>query len=396
MARIRVGVIGFGFSAQTFHLPLILALSDLFKLVSLHIRTPPNPLPAFLADCLVYSSLDEFLASPIDLVVITASPDSRLPLSLASLDANKHILLEKPIAPSSEEAAAILKHAEAKGLLVSVYHNRRFDGDFLSLRKLFGLNSPAKHLSHPISSESSTLGKILDFESQFERFRPSFRSETSISWKESGAVRGSGLLLDIGSHLVDQVLCLFGIPNSVQAVVLEDQRQMVEAVKRFGPAGDGYIPANDYFHIVLRYGNELVVKISGSNMLRNVDTRFIVHGTKGSFIKTGLDSQENALKAVPIGTPAPIDLPSFGTDPKERFGRLILDQDGGKETRMETSRGAYIEFYRQLAVAIAEVDNSKLPCSGYEGWVVMKILEAALESEKTGRRVIIKEEDLRL
>ncbi|KAJ1565432.1 hypothetical protein HK096_002815 [Nowakowskiella sp. JEL0078] len=388
MEPIRVGLVGFGASAQTFHLPFILALPDIYRLVSVFIRNPNTIVPNFLDDKLIFSSLSDFLSSPIDLVVITTPPDSKLQLAIASLDAGKHILLEKPMALSSEDAQNILKHADSKGLIVSVYHNRRFDGDFKLIRELCGLDPQAKHLEHLVSGESSTLGKILDFESRFDRFRPAFKSSNSIAWKETGSVPGSGLLYELGSHLIDQALCLFGIPDSIVAIVLSDQRQTVEVAKRIG--SEGYIPATDYFHLVLRYGDELIVKLCASNMIRNAEARFIVHGSKGSFIKTGLDSQESTLKSLPSGASAPINSSSFGADTVDKFGRLILDSDGGVEKRIETSRGLWVEFYRQLGTAITNNDQSKIPCSGLEGWLVMKVMEAALESEKTGERIDIK------
>lgn len=272
---LRVGLVGYGYAGKTFHAPLIAGVPGL-QLAAVSSRDPDRvhadwPGAEVLADPQALVRRQD-----LDLVVIASPNDSHFPLARAALAAGRHVVVDKPFTLTLAEARELCALAHARGRLLSVFHNRRWDGDFLTLRALV---------------ERGTLGRIVHLESAFDRFRPTVRAR----WRES-AVPGAGLWFDLGPHLLDQTLQLFGWP---EAITLD------QAVLREGGQSD------DWFQARLHYPGLRVV-LRASMLAAAPAPRFVVHGSQGSWTKLGLDPQEDALKTGE--RPAWPPVPGWGAD----------------------------------------------------------------------------------
>ena len=261
---VRVALVGFGSAGRIFHAPLISGVPGLE--LACVVSSKPAAVLTDWPQVAVVAQPDHAFADPaIDLVVIATSNESHFPLAHAALLAGKHVLVDKPCTVTLAQTETLLALARERGLVFTVFQNRRFDADFLSLQQVV---------------QSGVLGRIVHFESHFDRYRPVVPDR----WREQ-ALPGSGLWFDLGAHLVDQALVLFGMP---QTIALDT------ACQRDGAQ------VNDYFHAQLRYGEQhpgLRVILHASALVPAVGPRFVVHGTLGSFVKYGLDVQEDALKA---------------------------------------------------------------------------------------------------
>ncbi|QKE72263.1 oxidoreductase [Arthrobacter citreus] len=339
MKKIKVGLVGYGFSGATFHAPFIKVLEEfeLSKVVS----SKKEEVQKELGAVEVVSALEDVLADElIDLVVITTPSGMHYEMAKQSLLAGKHVILEKPMVVQTWEAEELNKIAEEKKLLLSVYHNRRWDNDFLTVKKLIN---------------DGALGEINTYQVHFDRYRPEVRNR----WREQQGP-GSGMLYDLGSHLIDQALNLFGLPQFISADVFAQR---------------GNAKTDDYFHIILGYDKLRVILHSGSIVPSN-GPRFQVHGTKGSFIKYGMDGQEAALKEGKKPTEE-----SWGADEPQFFGKLFtVDGDKEMEETIVTLPGSYTTYYKKVAKSILE--GKKAPVTGEEGLNVIKIIEAALKSSE--------------
>jgi scyllo-inositol 2-dehydrogenase (NADP+) len=338
---IRVGLIGYGLAGEVFHAPLIAAEPAMRLSMIATSRTEA----AARTGARVAPSPEALLEDPdVDLVVIAAPNERHAPLAERALEAGKHVVVEKPFTVTTADADRLCGLARRRGLVLTVFQNRRFDGDFLTVREL---------------AASGRLGKLYAFESRFDRFRPEPRAR----WKEQ-AVPGGGTLYDLGAHLIDQAILLFGMPESIVADV-STQRPGAEAP--------------DYFHLILRYGAVRVVLRSGS-VVSDPWPRFRLDGDRGSFVKTGLDPQEEQLKAgVRPGDPG------WGSEAPARYGEL----SGGE--RIPTRPGCYERFYRELALSIGARDPAQdPPVSAASAADVIRVIEAALASEAEGRRVALR------
>lgn len=243
---IRVGIIGNGYATQTFHAPLVRATPGLELAAVCH-----------------RDGVDELLArADIDLVVIPTPNHTHHPLAARALAAGKHVVVDKPFTVTRAEAQDLIARAAHAGRVLSVFHNRRWDNDFLALRELVA---------------QGTLGRVTQVASHFDRFRPVVRDR----WRESD-IPGGGLWYDLGPHLLDQALQLWGQP---QALWVDLQRQR-----------DGAL-TDDGFHALLRYADGLRVHLHATMLAAEPAPRWRVHGTRGSWVHTGLDPQEDALKA---------------------------------------------------------------------------------------------------
>ncbi|WP_263081321.1 oxidoreductase [Endozoicomonas sp. Mp262] len=339
---IKVGVIGFGFSATIFHLPLIEA-SDYFELVAISSSQTERVMSEY-PDVEVFATPDKLISAPsVELVVITAPNDVHFPLARSCLEQGKHVVLEKPMATTAKEADTLVRLANHKNRMLSVFHNRRWDGDFLTVKKLI---------------DNNQLGDIRFFESHFDRFRPEVRDR----WKES-PVPGGGVWFDLGAHLIDQALVLFGVPQSVtgRCLSLRDKSK-----------------ATDYFHVMLHYQNKEVV-LHSSPYSAGANCRFQVQGSKGSFVKYGLDPQENQLK----GGISP-KAPDFGLEEEESFGVLY---HGTHWESVETEGGCYLSYYEGIASAIEK--GEIVPVTGDQASLVIKILEVAERSSREGKTLAV-------
>ncbi|MDX5425816.1 MAG: Gfo/Idh/MocA family oxidoreductase, partial [Exiguobacterium sp.] len=243
-------LVGFGFSATTFHLPFLQELDD-FQIAGV-VSSRPEDVQAVLGDVSVYATLDEALATDASLFIITTPSHLHKDMVEQCLIAGKDVLVEKPAFVTTEEGEALLRLEQASDGIVNVFHNRRMDGDFLTVKRLL---------------EERRLGDWKVLESRFDRFRPIVRDR----WREN-AGPGAGILFDLGSHLIDQALVLFGAPDKVSGDVM---------IQRKGGQSD------DGFHVILHYGEKRVY-LRSNPFIAIEAPRFEVHGTEGSFLKFGL------------------------------------------------------------------------------------------------------------
>jgi predicted dehydrogenase len=332
---IRVAVIGYGLAGRVFHAPLV-AATDGLELAAI-VSSRRDEIAAAWPGVAVVADPEAVFTDPaIDLVVVATPNDSHFDLAVRALAAAKHVVIDKPFALTSAEAKTLI--GKARGRLLTVFHNRRWDGDFLTLKKL---------------KANGTLGDIAYLESRFDLYRPVVQDR----WRERSGP-ATGIWYDLGSHLLDQALQLFGMPLGISADL---------AARRPGAQ------TTDYFHVVLRYETARVV-LAGDN-LAPTDIRFIAHGTGASFIARGLDPQQGDLaKGL---TPQDADY-SADTAPV----RLLLS-DG--EHDVVSTRGDYGAFYANVRDAMHGV--APLAVTPGEALAVMEILEAGVESSRAGRQI---------
>lgn len=342
MSKVNVGLVGFGFSGQVFHAPIIQSIDgmEIIKVVS----SNPDKVGQYLPDAAVLASLEELLSDErIDLVVITSPNQLHYPYAKQALLAGKHVVVEKPFVISSEEAEDLIKTAKQQNRKLSVYQNRRWDNDFITVKSLI---------------DSGKLGDIASYEAHYDRYRP----QVSDRWREK-AGPGAGMLYDLGSHLIDQALHLFGKPASVYADLF---------AQRAGSEVD------DYFHLILMYENMRVILHSGSLVMQH-GPRFQVYGSLGSFVKYGLDSQEEMLKQG--GLPGQ---PNWGMDREEYYGELTLSVDGqAVSSKVTTQQGSYESFYEGMYQAI--IHDKPVPVDAEDARNTIRVIELAVQSSRETR-----------
>lgn len=341
---IKTGIVGYGKSARFIHSPLIKAAEgmELCGVVQRRGDEASNDWPGVK----IYRSFKEIVKDEaIDLFIITTPNHLHFKMAMEALNAGKHVVVEKPFTVTSEEAYKLIKLAGQSGLKLTVFHNRRWDGDILTVHKLV---------------ERNAVGRIIEVESRFDRFRKYLRED---AWKEKD-LPGSGILYDLGPHLIDQAVQLFGNPRTIYADI-RSQR-----------GGE----ADDYFDIDFRYEN-LKVKLKAGMLVADETPRFIVRGTDGAFVKYGMDPQEEALS----GGKSPA-APDWGTESKERWGILNAVKDGEiSEKVIETERGMYPEFYTKLVSAID--GEGEVPVAPGEAAEVIRLIELAVESSRKGKLI---------
>lgn len=337
---IRTGVIGYGLGGMAFHAPLVDAVPEL-ELVAIatsrvgevHERYPRVRV----------STPEALIADPdVSLVVISTPNDSHYPLARAALEAGKHVVIDKPFVNHVAEGEALIALAKLKGLVLSAFHNRRWDGDFLTVRKLL---------------DGGRLGEVMLAELRWDRYRP----EVTTLWRDVPEA-GSGMLADLGPHLIDQALQLFGAPQALTADI---------AVQRDNARTD------DYFDIAFHYGERRVI-LSASRLIASPRPRFALHGKKGNFFKYGLDPQEPWMRAGKSATEA-----GYGVEDPAQYGVLAL-ADGTRET-VPTERGDYRRYYSGVGRAIAE--GSEPPVTAEDAVTGLRIMELARASSREGRRI---------
>ncbi|MDF0606346.1 oxidoreductase [Neisseriaceae bacterium TC5R-5] len=344
-APVNVALLGYGYAGKTFHAPLITAVPELslHTIVSTNLDLVKHDWP----HCVLRSTLQQALDDPeIELVVIATPNDLHYPQARAALLAGKHVVVDKPFTVTLDQAGALCDLAQSCNLVLSVFHNRRWDADFLALKALLA---------------SGELGKLSHFESHFDRYRPQVKNR----WRER-ANAGAGLWYDLGPHLLDQVLQLFGVPVAIQAS-LSKQRSGAEAV--------------DYFHVQLRYPEHQVI-LHASCLVSGGSPRFSVHGELASYIKFGLDPQEDTLKQglSPGGE-------GWGVD--SIAGQLYRVNSSGVvvEEAQGLCRGDYRHYYRLVGLAVrGEADN---PVPAVEALRVMNLLELGLISSAEGKELLV-------
>ncbi|CAD7377216.1 oxidoreductase [Xanthomonas arboricola] len=337
----NLAVVGYGYVGRTFHAPLIAGTPGL----ALHsvVSSKPQQVQADFPDVTVLADLETALADPaLDAVVLATPNQTHAPYALQALAAGKHVLVDKPFALDAAQAREVVAAAAAAGRIVSVFQNRRWDADFLTVRRLI---------------DEGQLGEVVEFHSHFDRFRPQVRDR----WRESD-IPGAGLWYDLGPHLLDQALQLFGTP---QAIGADLQRQRNQA------------RSDDYFHVTLRYPRLRVILHAGS-LVADSGLRFAVHGTRGSYLKHGLDTQEDQLRAGRRPGTA-----GWGVDPLP--GTLTrVDDEGRVHTHQpDTTPGDYRQCYAAFRDALAGAGPA--PVSGADAVQVMELLELAQRSAASGQ-----------
>ena len=337
-SAIRAGLIGFGYAGRTFHAPL-LAATEGIALVAVSSSRADAAREA-LGDVDVVATPEALIArGDIDVVVIASPNDSHAPLALAALAAGKHVVVDKPFALSLEEARMVVAAAERAGRMVAVFHNRRWDSDFLSVRAAIARGD---------------IGEVVHFESHFDRFRPAVRDR----WRERAAP-GGGIWYDLGPHLIDQAVQLFGLPDAIEASL---------AVLR--PGGQ----ADDWAHAVLHYPQRRVI-LHASMLVAGGSARFTVHGTAGSLVKQGADQQEAQLLA---GMVPGAD--GWGDDDDT----LVLFD--GERRHVLALPGDQRGFYRGLVAAIRGEGANPIP--PMQALAVMALIEAGLRSSEKRQAMV--------
>lgn len=336
---LRAVLVGYGYVSRTFHAAYIDTLSEW----TLHgvVSSRPDQVRQDYPDCRIYDDAQEAFADPdVDLVVIATPNETHCPLACAALEAGKHVLLEKPFALSVDEARKIIATAERAGRELCVFHNRRWDSDFLTIRAAL---------------DKGTIGHVRHFESTIDRFRPEVRDR----WRE-GNGPGAGVLFDIGPHLIDQALQIFGLPELVYAsVALQRDRAL----------------SDDWAHLVLEYGPTRVILQTGS-LAAGAAVRFRVHGTGGSLIKQKSDPQEAQLRAgMRPGAPG------WGED----TDRLQIFSNETTSHASDALRGDQRILYRALANTLKGLGPN--PVRPIEALGVMAVMEAAARSAEERRAI---------
>ncbi|WP_437857221.1 oxidoreductase [Sorangium sp. So ce363] len=339
--RVYVGLVGYGLAGAVFHAPLIRSVPRL-RLAAIATRREGQVM-ADHSGVAVHPTPEVLIAEPgIDLVVIASPNETHFPLARAALEAGKHVVVDKPFTITSAEADELIALAARRGRLLSVFQNRRWDADFRTVRSCI---------------EQGLLGEVASYEAHFDRFRPAIKQ----GWREQEAP-GSGILYDLGAHLIDQALVLFGLPRAVTADVLA-QRSGARTV--------------DYFHLTLDYGKRRVI-VRSSTLVPEPGPRFAVHGDGGSFLKHGIDGQEDALKA---GTRPGV--PEWGREDPRWFGTLVTVS--GERRVIESLPGAYEAYYEGIATAI--LDGAPPPVRAEEARDVIRVIEAAMKSAAERRTI---------
>jgi len=343
---LRVGLVGYGLGGSTFHAPLVSATPGL-QLVAIATSNAERVAKARTRhpDARLYDTIDAMLgAEPLDLVVISTPHATHAPYARAALARGAHVVVDKPFATTSAEARDLAATAKEHGKLAIPFQNRRWDNEVLTLQKLM---------------REGTLGDIHRYESRYERWRPIPKAR----WKEPGAAeRGEGVLGDLTVHLVDQALLLFGPARRVYAEFEQRHPEIVVV--------------DDVF-IAITHKSGVISHLFTSPNVGILGPRLTVFGSKGAYVKHGIDPQEEALLAG--GTPGSL---GWGEEPESAWGKVGA---GDAVHPQRSEPGDYLEFYRGVASAIR--DGTEPPVTTEQGIAMMELLDAARLSARTGRVV---------
>ena len=346
ITKIKTGIASYGLSGRVFHAPFI-HTNEAFELTAICERSK-NEASKTYPYVKIVSSFDELISdASLELIIVNTPDVTHYDYCKAALEAGKHVIVEKPFVFTVAEGEELIQLAAQKGRMLTVFQNRRWDGDFMTVRKVLNENK---------------LGRIVEFRAGFQRFR----TQIADTWKERND-RFVGIVYNLGPHLVDQAICLFGKPTGFFAQIKKQR--------------DGS-QIDDFFHIILKYP-ELQVTLTAGMLMKEPIVSFVLHGTKGSFIKPGIDPQEDQLK----GGMLPTD-EVYGFDTPEMYGTLVLDENGETiQETIETIRGDYRLYFDAVANSIRQ--QQAPPISPTENLLVIRILEAAYQSNDENRVVFI-------
>ena len=362
-STIRVGVVGFGLAGRIFHAAVINETAGM-QVAAIVQRSGDDAASAY-PTAKVARSLDEMLEDPSLTLCVVATPNqAHRSLAEQCLKAGRHVVVDKPLALSSADAKALAELAAERGLLLSAYHNRRWDGDFRTVREILA---------------SGRLGRPLHLVSHFDRYRLEPRLE---AWRESGEA-GGGTLFDLGPHLLDQALALFGEPATIWADVRLSRDYAVvddcfDIMMTYHPGGPRRGSATQQTLAPNQEQGGLRVWLCATLAAASPGARFTLHGTLGSYEKWGFDPQENALKA---GKSFASE--GFGSEPSQAWGMLTLPDTPPEP--MPTLRGDYREYYGNVRDAIQ--GRAALQVTVRDAWIVARLIELARESSESGCRL---------
>ncbi|KPK84459.1 MAG: oxidoreductase [Bacteroides sp. SM23_62_1] len=343
MKTINVGLASYGMSGEIFHAPLLHAHEG-FNIAKILERTKNKSRDRYAYANIVRNYKEITEDGNIDLIVVNTPDKEHYEMALAAIQAGKHVVVEKPFTLKVCEADDLIAASGKTGKLLSVFQNRRWDGDFLTVQKIIN---------------EGLLGRLVEYEAHFDRYRNYLQPE---SWKEQAA-SGTGTIYNLGSHLIDQALVLFGIPEAVTADI---------RVLRSGAKVD------DAMTLLLKYP-EIKVTLKASYLVREPGPRYSLHGTHGSFLKWGLDPQEENLKT----GKSPVD-PDWGKEDENNWGILNTEINGLHYSGMvETLPGNYMAYYDDIYDAI--IHNRTPAVTAGQGRDVIRVIEAAKESSKVGK-----------
>ena len=345
---INTAVISYGISAKTFHLPFI-TNHEGYALTTIMERSG-NSAQQKYPNIKIAKTIEEVLVDPnVELVIIASPNTTHYPYAKAALLAGKHVVVEKPFTNTLDEALELVELSKKTGKICAVYHNRRYVADFLTMKKILG---------------DGLLGEPREFFAHYDRYRPDPR--TYGLWREE-TLPGSGVFYDLGPHLIDQALVLFGLPKAITA----DIRKM-----------KSYSKVDDFFDVKLDYEN-LIVTLHSSMLVREMGPRYMIHGTKGSFIKNGEDPQEELLKAgvLPISK-------DWGKEEEENFGLLHTEINGEVVKKIYPSlQGSFGFYYDNLFETIR--NGAPLMETAMDGYHVIRLIELAFKSSEERRTIYI-------
>ncbi len=346
---INTGIIGFGVGGNTFHAPLI-DTTEGFKISKIRARkdSEVNLAKQRYPGAIITDNADDIINDAnVELVVITTPNSSHYSLAKQALLAGKNVVVDKPVTITSADADDLIKISKEQNKILSVYHNRRYDSDFATVQKLLNAN---------------LLGRLVEFENHYDRFRNYLKPG---SWREKDEP-GAGILYDLGSHLIDQPLVLFGLPQAITA----DIRAQREGTK-----------ATDNFELILHYPG-LKVTLKAGMLVSQPLPRYILLGDKGSFVKYGLDVQEAALKA---GL-TPHTKADWGIEPESVWGNLVTEMNGVNFSgKIQSEPGDYRNYYVNIYDAIT--NNKPLEVSPQHARNIIRVIELAMQSNDEKRTI---------
>lgn len=336
--KINTALLSYGMSGEVFHVPLLEAHTG-FDVTAILQRNATKPVRHPYR---VVGDYKEILNDPsVELVIVNTPNETHFPFASDALHAGKHVIVEKPFTVTTHEADELMAVAGKNNRILTVFQNRRWDADFLTVRKIV---------------EGALLGKLVECEIHYDRYRNYIEADT---WKEE-AKPGTGILYNLGSHVIDQALVLFGMPGYVDARL---------GIQRPGGRVD------DFFDIRMQYDGFFVI-LKSSYLVREQGPRFILHGTEGSFLKGGIDPQEQDLKDKKVP-----GSPGWGVEPKEWWGKLNTTVDGKHfEGPYETVPGNYLAFYDNVYEAVRA--SRPLAVKPEEARDVIRLIEACRQSNQ--------------
>jgi scyllo-inositol 2-dehydrogenase (NADP+) len=344
---VRVGLIGFGLAGRAFHAPIIRGVPGM-ELVCIVERSGSQAQQRY-PDVRVVRTLEELLADRQIQVCVVATPNpTHFDLARQCLLEERHVVVDKPLVTTLGEAEELIQLAKQQKRLLTVYQNRRWDGDFQTVKKLV---------------ESGVLGRMAEYEARYDRFRPNPKPN---AWGER-AQPGSGLLFDLGPHLIDQALLLFGAPLAITASAFRQREWSV---------------VEDAFDVCLEYSWWRAM-LRSRTIAYAPGPHFVIHGTQGSFEKYGMDPQEEPLRKGQA--PEGFDWgPHWGQDPERQWGTLSLTV-GDSAQKVKTERGDYRGFYANLRDAVTQ--GAALAVTPEQALDTMRAIQLAYRSSRERRTV---------